>query len=100
MTITPADVVRACFQAYEDKDRNAIENLLADDFHFTTRHNNRIDRRTYFERCWPHCEQMASFSIQRLLMDGDHVWVISTADERCPQISKCRTDTVLERQGH
>ena len=76
MTITPADVVRACFQAYEDKDRNAIENLLADDFHFTSPYDNRIDRRTYFERCWPHCEQMASFSIQRLLMDGDHVWVI------------------------
>ena len=76
MAITQTEIVRACFRAYEEKDRQAIEELIADDFHFTSPNDNRIDRGTYFEKCWPNSEQMASFSIQRMLTDGDHVSVV------------------------
>jgi ketosteroid isomerase-like protein len=47
-----AAIARAAYRAYVTKDRAALEALLADDFHFTSPLDNRLDRDTYFRRCW------------------------------------------------
>ena len=49
----PTEIVRRCFQAYVDDDRAALEQLIATDFAFTSPLDNRLDRSTYFKRCWP-----------------------------------------------
>lgn len=41
-------IARACYEAYVTKDQAAIEALLAEDFHFTSPLDNRLDRATYF----------------------------------------------------
>ena len=43
----PITVAKMCYQAYVDKDRSAIEALIADEFRFTSPLDNRIDRKTY-----------------------------------------------------
>jgi ketosteroid isomerase-like protein len=48
-----SDLIRKYFSAYENKDRKAVESLLTDDFVFTSPYDYRVDRETYFERCWP-----------------------------------------------
>ena len=68
-------IVKQCYQAYVDKDRAAIEAVLADDFHFTSPLDNRLDRKTYFERCWPNSETTAGFDYKNLVEDGDRVFV-------------------------
>ncbi|MEI5999692.1 nuclear transport factor 2 family protein [Paraburkholderia bengalensis] len=70
-----ASLVRRCFAAYQHKDRAAIEALLADDFHFTSPQDDHIDRRTYFERCWPFSEQLESFRIEKLFCEGNEAFV-------------------------
>jgi ketosteroid isomerase-like protein len=75
MTKDAIGITRAMYKAYADKDRAAIERLLADDFHFTSPLDNRIDRATYFERCWPNSERSESFDFVNLVSDGDHVIV-------------------------
>ena len=42
----PTEIARASYRAYAMKDRAAIEALIADDFHFTSPLDNRIDRAT------------------------------------------------------
>lgn len=69
------DVARRSYQAYVDKDRAAIEAVIADDFHFTSPLDNRVDRRTYFERCWPNSETISDFRFVHLVEDGDVVFV-------------------------
>ena len=61
MTDDPRPVARAELRAFAKKDRAAIEALIADDFHFTSPLDNRIDRRTYFDRCWPNSEGIDRF---------------------------------------
>jgi ketosteroid isomerase-like protein len=56
---SPLAVARACLQAYVDKDRTAIEALLANDYHFTSPIDNALDRATYLEVCWPNSATMA-----------------------------------------
>jgi hypothetical protein len=53
----------------------ALEALLADDFHFTSPLDNRLDRETYFRRCWPNSEVIEGFDFVHLVPDGDRVFV-------------------------
>jgi ketosteroid isomerase-like protein len=68
-------IARAAYEAYVKKDRAAIETLLARDFHFTSPLDNRMDRATYFTRCWPNSATTASFDFVHLVHDGDRVFV-------------------------
>jgi ketosteroid isomerase-like protein len=68
-------IARASYQAYVTKDRSAIEALIGEDFHFTSPLDNRIDRTTYFKRCWPNSETVADFRFVNLVQDGEQVFV-------------------------
>jgi len=71
----PADVARAIYRAYADKDRPSAEKLIADDFHFTSPLDNRIDRETYFERCWPNSKSILTFEFVRIVPQREQVIV-------------------------
>ena len=70
-----ADIVRACFTAYERKDRALIESLLAPDFTFSSPLDDHISRERYFERCWPNSEHLGAFEIEKLFAEGDEAFV-------------------------
>jgi ketosteroid isomerase-like protein len=74
MTDNPTEIARASYRAYVEKDRAAIERLIADDFHFSSPLDNRIDRKTYFERCWPNSEKLAGFDFIHMAADGEQVF--------------------------
>jgi ketosteroid isomerase-like protein len=75
MTDDVVAIARASYTAYVTKDRAAIEKLIADDFHFTSPLDNRIDRATYFERCWPNSASIEGFAFIHLVPDRDRVFV-------------------------
>ena len=66
-------LARDSYRAYESGDRSLIEELLADDFVFYSPDDVGIDRRTYFERCWPNSQQIETFEFKRMVEDGDEV---------------------------
>lgn len=70
-----ADVVRACYTAYETKDRALLESLLAPDFTFSSPLDDHISRERYFERCWPNSEHVGTFDIEKLFVEGDEAFV-------------------------
>ena len=69
------EIAKRSYRAYVDKDRSAIERLLADDFHFTSPLDNRIDRKTYFERCWPNSGWIDGFDFIAVVPSDDRVYV-------------------------
>ena len=70
-----SELARRAYRAYETKDRREIEALLAEDFTFTSPHDDHIDRKTYFERCWPNSENTRAFTFERLFEQGNEVFV-------------------------
>jgi hypothetical protein len=68
-------IARSAYEAYVAKDRASIEKLIAPDFHFTSPLDNRIDRATYFARCWPNSEAIKAFDFINLVADDDRVFV-------------------------
>lgn len=71
----PIAVVKKSYRAYVDKDRAQIEAIIADDFHFTSPLDNRLDRNTYFARCWPNSGMISAFEYKHLARDGERVFV-------------------------
>jgi len=69
-------IVRKYFQAYSDKDRAAIEGLVDEALRFTSTRDNRIDRATYFRRCWKNSEGIVGRKMIQILADGERVFVI------------------------
>jgi hypothetical protein len=70
-----SELVRAYFAAYESKDRSAVERLLSDDFTFTSPYDDRIDRRAYFDRCWPFSASIRAVRIDSLLENNGEAFV-------------------------
>ena len=93
MVNDPISVARKSYQAFVDKDRSAIEAVIADDFHFTSPLDNRIDRKTYFDRCWPNNEMIAGFEFINLVADGERVFV--TYEGRRPDGKGFRNTEIL-----
>ena len=71
----PATVARESYVAYVRKDRAAIEELIDQSFRFTSPLDNRIDRKAYFERCWPNSQQIAKFDFVHVVPHEDKVFV-------------------------
>jgi hypothetical protein len=69
------EIARAAYDAYVTKDRATLETLIAGDFHFTSPLDNRLDRETYFRRCWPNSKTVAGFDFINLVTDGERVFV-------------------------
>jgi hypothetical protein len=53
-----------------------VESLLSSDFVFTSRYDYRIDRETYFNRCWPYSEKSPTYSIKKLFENGNEAVIL------------------------
>jgi ketosteroid isomerase-like protein len=91
-------IARAAYEAYVAKNRTAIEKLIAADFHFTSPLDNRIDRATYFARCWPNSERIDGFNFINLVRDGDRVFVTYEGHTRNGERFR-NTEIVTVRDG-
>jgi ketosteroid isomerase-like protein len=96
-SLDPISVAKRVYEAYVTKNRDAIEALVADDFHFTSPRDNRLDRATYFARCWPNSRAIADFTFVHLVRDGEHVFV--TYDLRMKDDNAFRNTEVLTIRG-
>ncbi len=91
-------IARRCYQAYVDKDRAALEAVIAEDFHFTSPLDNRLDRATYFERCWPNSLTIEAFDFIRLVPEGETV-VVTYEGRRQRGKSFRNTEVLTLRDG-
>jgi ketosteroid isomerase-like protein len=94
-------IAKASYQAYVDKDRAAIEALLAPDFHFSSPLDNRLDRDGYFRICWPNSGQVTGFDYVRAIADGSQVVVTYEASAggrrfRNTEVMTIRDDRIVE----
>jgi hypothetical protein len=69
------DLTRAMYEAFATGDRDAVEQLLHDDFRFSAPPDPLLDRDGYFERCWPGAGSNEGFEFKRLIEAGDEVIV-------------------------
>ena len=72
---TVADVIRKYFSDFVSRNREAVEEVLADDFVFHSPHDPHIGTKIYFEKCWPDGENYRAIRIEKLFCVGDEAFV-------------------------
>src|ERR1700716_4066749 len=70
-----ADIIRALFAAYLSNDRKAVEASFTDVFRFTSPYDDRIDKATYFERCWKNSDWIERQELEKIFVEGDEAYV-------------------------
>jgi len=88
MTSSSVAVVQKYFEAYTDKDRAAIEAVVAETFHFSSPRDNRLDRATYFGRCWKNSESIVGRKLIYCVPDGDLVFITYEAAWKSGKITR------------
>jgi len=94
----PAAIARASYMAYVDNDRDALEQLIASDFRFTSPLDNALDRATYFDRCWPNAREITGFEFVRVAAVGDTVFVTYVGGTRSGKRFR-NTEVLTVRDG-
>jgi ketosteroid isomerase-like protein len=95
--MTPTEIARRSFRAYETGDRALLERLVADDFTFSSPPDPLLDRAQYFERCWPGAQDLEAFDVVRCIEAGDEVVV--TYEARRTDGTRFRNTEVLTVAG-
>lgn len=70
-----ATIARAAYNAYVNKDRAAIEALIAHDLRFTSPLDNGLNRESYFAICWPNSANTDRYEIVHIIEHGEQVFV-------------------------
>jgi ketosteroid isomerase-like protein len=99
---SPLQTVKRALQAYLDKDRPAIEAVIADEYRFTSPRDNALDRDTYFARCWPASEVMTEMDLLHGTEDGELAWIVYEATIgtrfRNAELHRVRDGRIVETQ--
>jgi hypothetical protein len=74
-------LIRRYYEAYENDDRQAIDGLLHTSFTFSSPLDDRIDRSTYFDRCWANHERIESFALLDIYADSGSALIRYRAHE-------------------
>jgi hypothetical protein len=69
-------IVRDAFRVFSKGDRGLIERIFSDDFTFCSPLDVALDRKGYFDRCWPGAGHDQEFSFVRMIESGDELIVI------------------------
>jgi len=64
------------YTAFEKKDWNLMEQVLADGFTFTSPLDDHINVKLFKERCWPNADKIKKFDVVKLVVKGDNAFVI------------------------
>jgi ketosteroid isomerase-like protein len=68
-------IIRALFAAYMSNDRKAVEDCFTGDFTFTSPYDDRIDKATYFERCWRVSDWIERQQLEKIFVEDDEAFV-------------------------
>lgn len=86
-------LAEAALQAYVNKDRAAIEALIADDFSFISPLDNALDRATSFRVCWPNSAAMDSVTVEQACDPGERAFIVHEATAGDKRFRNCEMHT-------
>lgn len=72
----PIELVKSLFSAFQNQEREILENLLSPDFMFSSPHDKKLNKKEYFEICYPFSQKVKDFKLQTIMEKGSEVFVI------------------------
>ena len=69
-------VVKAYYTAFDKKDWNSLQQILADEFTFSSPVDDHISIKVFKEKCWPNAYKIKRCDVNKLVVNGDDCFVI------------------------
>jgi ketosteroid isomerase-like protein len=69
-------ILKTYYSAFEKKDWNMMEQILADGFTFTSPLDDHISLKLFKERCWPNAYKIKRCELEKLVVNGDEGFAI------------------------
>jgi ketosteroid isomerase-like protein len=99
-TMTNTETVRAMFEAYLARDHETAEQLLDDEFVFTSPQDDHIDKAAFLSRCFPTADRLISQDIVELVdADDGSVFIMYEYLLRTGERHR-NTEYITVRDGH
>jgi len=79
------DLIQEYFSCYEKSDIKKLEKLLGDGFRFSSPHDKKLDKSSYFERCWGFNKSVEKYHILKFIERNNEVflsYIATTYDSR------------------
>ena len=70
-------IITAWYAAWEAKDWNALEQVMASGFTFSSPLDDHITIKAVKERCWPNAYNIKRFDVEKFVVNGDDAFVIT-----------------------
>jgi ketosteroid isomerase-like protein len=70
-------IIKAYYTAFEKKDWNSMEQILATGFTFSSPLDDHISIKLFKERCWPNAYKIKRFDVDKMIVNGDDAFVIT-----------------------
>jgi ketosteroid isomerase-like protein len=70
-------VVRAYYNAFEKKDWNSMQQILAAGFTFSSPLDDHISIKSFKDRCWPNAYKIKKIDVDKVIINGDEAVVIT-----------------------
>ena len=67
-------LIQKCFASYENKTREVIEEILSEDFTFSSPYDDFINREEYFKKCWPQSAKMKTITVEKIFAEGNEAF--------------------------
>ena len=68
-------IIRKCFTAWQERDWDSVERLLADDFTFTSPYDDHINKHEYKQKCWNSVKEIEEYKYVTIMESGDEAFV-------------------------
>lgn len=70
-------IIKAWYTAFEKKDWNSMQQILAHGFTFSSPLDDHISVTAFKERCWPNAYKIKRIDVDKVVINGDEAVVIS-----------------------
>jgi ketosteroid isomerase-like protein len=68
-------LIRNCFLAWQERNWDFVENVLADDFTFTSLYDDHLGKSEYKQKCWDSVKEIDPFEFITIMEKGNEAFV-------------------------
>jgi len=68
-------ITRKCFTAWQKRDWDSLESLLANGFTFTSPYDDHINKSEYKQKCWDSVKEIEEYEYVTIMEKGDEAFV-------------------------
>ncbi|CAN5571211.1 nuclear transport factor 2 family protein [soil metagenome] len=74
--ISKTDLIKKFFTAFQNKDKETVENMLSEDLTFISPDNDTFSKKDYMDKCFPFSEDGPLFKFEKIFEKENELFIL------------------------